>query len=61
MNKYIEHKNNNIYIICCYDKNQNSLVKVGYSEQMEKRLLSYYYHYPFIEIIETCYLEKGKE
>jgi hypothetical protein len=56
-----EHKNNNIYIIRCYNKEGNDLIKVGYSDHMKERLTTYYYHNPFIDIITTCYLETAKE
>lgn len=55
------HKNNNIYIVRCYNKFGQSLIKIGYSENMIKRLTTYYYHNPYIEIIDTCFIENGKD
>lgn len=53
-----EHKNSNLYLIKSYGK-ENSLIKLGYSNNMEKRLIAYYHHNPLFELIDTCYLEKG--
>ena len=54
------HKDNNIYIIKIYGRNNISYIKIGYSSNIIKRLTTYYYHNPLIEIIDCCFLEDGK-
>lgn len=50
----------NIYIIKCYGSNMN-LVKVGYSNNIKSRLITYYYHNPLLEIVFTTHIENAIE
>lgn len=56
-----QHKNNNIYIIESYNNIGDSIIKIGYTENIEKRLQVYYYHNPYINVIDTCYLSNAKQ
>ena len=56
--KHLDSKHN-IYIIKVYDKNMNEIIKIGFSNNIIKRLKNYYSHNPFTDVIETLYIENG--
>ena len=56
--KYNEKMNHNIYIIRSYGRNE-SIIKVGYSANIEKRLSAYKEHNPYVEIVSTFYIDDG--
>jgi hypothetical protein len=60
--KLIEDMNglDNLYIIKV-SNNKDELIKLGYSSDIRKRLIAYYYHNPLIEIIGLYYREDAKE
>jgi hypothetical protein len=60
MKLFNQYKAHNIYIIKTYSKIGNSIIKVGFSNNLEERLKSYYYHNPYFEIITTCFILEGK-
>jgi len=49
--------NNNIYIIKSYSGKGTCMVKLGYSSNIQQRLLGYYSHNPNMELIGTYYRE----
>jgi hypothetical protein len=55
----MENKHNLYIIKACNDK--NCLIKMGYTNNINKRLKTYYYNNPMITIINTYYREDAKE
>lgn len=51
----------NLYVVKVVNTRGESLVKLGYSSNMEKRLTQYRYHNPLIELIGTFYKEDAYE
>lgn len=51
----------NLYIIRAFGKNKETLIKLGYTDNIENRLNNYLSHNPFIEIISTFYREDAQE
>ena len=49
----------NLYIIRVYNKAGESMIKLGYSSNIEERLKTYYYHNPMMELIGTFYVENA--
>lgn len=49
----------NIYILRSYGNNNTSIIKLGYTSNMNSRLKTYYSHNPLLEIIGTYYVEEG--
>lgn len=47
----------NLYVVKVVNNKGESLVKLGYSSNMDKRLTQYRYHNPLIEVIGTYYKE----
>lgn len=47
----------NLYILKVTNSDKKSLIKLGYSSNIEERLNFYFSHNPFIEIIGTYYRE----
>ena len=54
------NENHNLYIIRTFGM-QGSLIKIGYSSNITKRLLQYYHHNPLVELVGTYYKEDAKE
>lgn len=52
--------NDNLYIIKSYGKDNKSLIKFGYSSDIEARINFYISHNPLIEILYTFYREDGE-
>lgn len=50
----------NLYIIRVYNKDK-SLIKLGYSSVINKRLLSYYNHNQLVELVGTYYREDAED
>lgn len=55
-----DYREDNIYVLKSYGETEN-LIKVGYSDQIEKRLKQYKEHNPNIEIIDTFHIHNAKE
>lgn len=51
----------NLYIIKTYGANGSTLLKVGYSSNMFKRLETYKSHNPLCEVVHTAYREDAKK
>lgn len=51
----------NLYVVKVVNNKGESLVKLGYSSNMDKRLTQYRYHNPLIEVIGTYYKEDAYE
>jgi len=51
----------NLYIVKVYNGDGDSIIKLGYSNNIENRLRQYYYHNPLIELIGTYYMENAIE
>lgn len=54
-------KKDNIYILKTSSKDGCELLKLGYSSNLKKRMISYLSHNPFTEILFTFYREDGLE
>ena len=54
------NKEHNIYVIRAFGKNNKTIVKLGYSSQIDKRIQNYFSHNPMTEVIWTCFIEDGK-
>lgn len=52
---------NNLYILRVYDKTGQSLIKFGYSNNINDRIKSYLYHNPYTEVIGQFYREDAYE
>lgn len=57
----MEKEKDNLYLIRIHSKSGNSLIKLGYSGDLTKRLKTYYYHNPMLEVIKTFYSPIGKQ
>ena len=49
----------NIYIVQSVGFNGDEIIKVGYSNEIEKRLMSYIYHNPSTIVLKTMYKENA--
>ena len=56
--KFNIDSSHNIYIIKTETKTQ-SLIKIGYSDNLDNRLLSYYHHNPLTQLIGSFYVKEG--
>lgn len=50
----------NIYILA-QEVKEKIIYKLGYSSDIKKRIRTYVYHNPSIQVLKTFYLEKGRE
>lgn len=56
----MEKEKDNLYLIKMSNKSGDVMIKLGYSSNIDKRLKTYYYHNPLIEVIKTFYSEDAK-
>ena len=57
----MSEQRDNLYIVRVTSSDGRTLSKIGYSSNIPKRIESYVYHNPFIEVIGTLYYEDAKE
>lgn len=51
----------NLYLIRVFSGDGDSLMKVGYSSNINKRLYQYYSHNPMVEVLFTCHRDDAIE
>jgi hypothetical protein len=58
LKKFNIDSNHNIYIVKAETKTK-ALIKIGYSENIDNRLISYYHHNPLTKLIGSFYVKEG--
>lgn len=53
------NRKDNIYILKTSSKDGCELLKLGYTSNLNNRMISYFSHNPFTEILFTFYIEEG--